>query len=414
MPPPSLSTTTTTRSSRARPHRGGRCESCRKARSPISSAVGPAGRRRPRRRPWTPRRRCRWRRGWRGRVTGRPGRTYHSRSRIGIDDDTTSAASVGQRRRPAPGRRRARSGRARRRATRVDRRLRPRRPPRSQRGAPRAAVDRRRRSSSSAAHAREQLAAGRPAARPTAVPCGSIQRAGPGDDDLGGAAGRRPTPRRPATPAGRPGAARPPGAGRRQRGDAQQGVGARDDARRARPTPGLRGGEHRPAERGRRPRAGRRRRPSRARPRSRPRRPARSSATLIDRRRPVAGSAGARPSGPVRPAAAAGSSPARADQRLPEREVEVHRARRAARWPRRRPGRPVGRQRSRAAAVGHARRVEPAHGPAEEVGLVDGLRGAHVDAARAAGRRCTRAAARRPGRPPPRPGAARPRPCRWW
>ena len=44
----------------------------------------------------TRRRRCRWRRGWPAPAPRRGARPYHSRSRIGIDDDTTSVAPSGR------------------------------------------------------------------------------------------------------------------------------------------------------------------------------------------------------------------------------------------------------------------------------------------------------------------------------
>ena len=63
------------------------------------------------------------------------------------------------------------------------------------------------------------------------------------------------------------------------------------------------------------------------------------------------------------------------DQRLAERQVQVHRAGAA---PRPRPGAARLRQAWRDRLVGDAGVVEPAHGAAVEVGLVDGLRGADV------------------------------------
>ena len=110
MPPPSLSTTTIVRSMpRVARRRAGRCVSCRKASRRPAATVGPRvvaeGDARPRS---TRRRRCRWRPGWRGPQPVVAGAAYHSRSRIGIDDDTTSAPPGGRLRR-APGPRRARS-----------------------------------------------------------------------------------------------------------------------------------------------------------------------------------------------------------------------------------------------------------------------------------------------------------------
>ena len=92
MPPPSLSTTTIRRSTP------------RRRRAVSASGVvdegdvadqhddgpPPTGRGRA---PSTRRRRCRWRRGWRG--PGRVGPPNHSRSRTGIDEATTSSASAG-------------------------------------------------------------------------------------------------------------------------------------------------------------------------------------------------------------------------------------------------------------------------------------------------------------------------------
>ena len=140
-----------------------------------------------------------------------------------------------------------------------------------------------------------------------------------------------------------------------------------------------------------------------------PRRPARSST------RPMVGSAGAGAGGrqAQAPAAPAAGRQGRGapQQRLPERQVEVDGTRRRSR----RFGVGTGGQRApagRGGLVRDARGVEPAHGPTEEVGLVDRLRARRRRAAQAGDRRCTRAAAPARGPPRPRLDAARPPRCR--
>ena len=108
--------------------------------------------------------------------------------------------------------------------------------------------------------------------------------------------------------------------------------------------------------------------------------------------------------------------PALGDQRVGEGQVEVDRAR-----ARRAPGglghRPGGQRAARCArppASGTPGLGEPAHGRAEEPGLVDGLGGARRGGARAGGRPCRPSGAPGRGGPRPPPGAARRPPCRWW
>ena len=113
---------------------------------------------------------------------------------------------------------------------------------------------------------------------------------------------------------------------------------------------------------------------------------------------------------PARPRA--GRPPPVADQRLAERQVQMHRARRSIRWPRPRPRAPRLRQRrgrrhrSAPGSANHrtARAVQP--------GLVDGLRCTDVTELGWAIGGDGDAAARRSSAPRRRPGAARPLPCR--
>ena len=66
------------------------------------------------------------------------------------------------------------------------------------------------------------------------------------------------------------------------------------------------------------------------------------------------------------------------NERFAEREIQVHRARSGV------DTRPIGTPRQRSpcpggVVTGHARGVEPPHRTAEQVGLVDGLGGTHVE-----------------------------------
>ena len=111
------------------------------------------------------------------------------------------------------------------------------------------------------------------------------------------------------------------------------------------------------------------------------------------------------------PSRPGGRSSGVADQRLAEREVEVHGPRVGAR---RRGERPGGQRAPRAARrqVGDTRCVEPAHGARRTGGPGRSSARRRRRAARAGGRRCRPASARRPGRPrPPRHGSGWP-PCR--
>ncbi len=187
------------------------------------------------------------------------------------------------------------------------------------------------------------------------------------------------------TPRAARGAAPPRGAGR---GRVRRRASAAGTARREAPDGCLRARPGR-ASRARSATVGERsdRRRTRRRPRSRPAgRPGRQPGVSggFGRRAPLG------PPGPRRTLGRPGGRVARlADERLPEGQV------RGAPVPAAVPGglgvRPSrqGTPSGRGSLVGHPRRVEPAHRPAEEVGLVDGLRGADVDAARAGGRRCT-------------------------
>ncbi len=393
MPPPSLSTTTIVRS-RPRPASPSRpLVSWRKATSPMSSAGRRRRRRGPRRPRSTPRRRCRWPPGWRAPaarargavpldVAHRHRRRHHERG------------AVGQARPPRRGPRPARSARRGRPSTRVDGApgRRPRR--RAQRGQPRRGPPALRRPAGEAAAPRAGGAGGDARRR---VRSGSSQAPSASTHDLAGAGGGQPLRPAPWRPAARRGAA-PPRAGARRR------TRRRAAGRRRRPPCGRPGtrqpdagiGQHRPPEAlGQACDAppGRRRR---RRPRSRPAPAARPAAVAASAPADAAG-------GPARRATAgrragrSGSGPGVADQRVAEGQVEVHRARPAA--PIGLGHGPGGQRPPRAGGglVGPRRARRTTGPPAVQVRLVDGLRRADVAAARAGGRRCTRAAAPGPG-----------------
>ena len=377
MPPPSLSTTTTTRSmSRAgAPSRP--LESWRNARSPTRRAVGRPG----------PQRHAH---GGGHDAVDPVGAAVgvHPHARPRVARTTRGRARASTRRRPArrrraapPSRRgppRARSGRPRRRAGLDGRqgggaRLLPRR----------RARPRRRRASSARRRGRAQAAdergRDRRARTTSAVPCGSTQRPGPGDHDLVGPAARRPTPRPPWTPAacraGRP----PPGAARRpshaRAGSRRpQGTTAPGHA----PHRGLRRGDDRPAE-------GRCAISSRARPGPEPAPATNTPAPadqLVDERdhRPGQSTLGDRAARPRRrrPRPAGGSGRSRPTQRLAEGEVQVHRPRRGARGRGERPAgqRPPPARASAASATPGAWNQRTA--PPKRWVLVDRLRRADV------------------------------------
>ena len=355
--------------------------------------------------------------------TRRPARRgpYHSRSRTGIEDDTTSASPAARPRAERPGPRPVRWRRVRGRAAVEGRAPRRRRPParrpshagcRLEPAAPgrlppapgrRAQAPRRARPPSTCRQQRRpgrsgsstRARPGRPATWPPPRPASHWP------SDLGGRriAHRRPRPRAGARSA-RP---RSGGAGRRHGPPPSGGpAGNRSGDRPGSASPATRPGP-----------AAQRDRHAPARPRTGPvaptsRRPARATSAGSSRR-----STGqpAVPRRAVRPAG--GQRARRPDQRLPERQVEVdgsragpgglEHARLASERQVRRPGR-----RSGQAGIG-----EEAHGRAVEPGLVDRLRARRPVAARAAGRRCTRAAAPRPGGPRSTAAAAPPPPCRW-
>ena len=323
IPPPSLSTTTSVQVDAAPPAaRAGRPVVQEGEVADQRDAVGArrhgTGRGRPRpsgggRAP----RRCRWRPGWRA-PAGRPGaRPYHSTSRTGIDDDTTSVAPSGRaatRARATPGS--VGSGVAVEHG--VDGRLGGLLGPahRSQPGPRRLATG-------AAGQSQAQRWSDRRRAPGGPMRSGSIHGAVGVDQHLLGVRGR------PATAStfdahGRAEAQHDLGArGRRPRSaDAQEGVGGRD-RRRAGARGTRTGGRPAPASRGRRrPRCTAGRRPPRPRrPRSRladppveqPRRPA--SAGGSD----GAAADGAHGATDAPPAPAGGHVAGRAEQRLAER-----------------------------------------------------------------------------------------------
>ena len=246
---------------------------------------------------------------------------------------------------------------------------------------------------------------------------GSVQPSS-ADQDLDRPGRARATRPRPSRRRGRRGGGPPRGAARRRR---RRGAGGRRRRRPRRRRPGHRPAgrrQHRPAEGGgdRRSRA---RRPAPPADHDHPggpgqdglqRRPRPADPRPV-RRSPRPGSTARRRAGPR---AAAGRG---ADERLAERQVEVDRPGAAARRRRRLddgPGGERARQVDRAASVGDAGVVEPAHGGAVEVGLVDRLGRPDVAQLGRPVGRAHDAAARRPGGPRPRRGGARPPPCRWW
>ena len=305
MPPPSLSTTTTTRSTRAAGAAPSRpLESWRKAMSPTSRRGGPArspsGHARPRS---TPRRRCRWRRGWRAPRTpaagarttrGRgPASTTTPRARRRSGSAATSAratpGSVG------PG---SASSTASMAAWAASPELLPARRASARRPGlqARSTVGRPRRSTS---------VAGVDGRTTSAVPCGSTQRPRAGGDDLVRAAAPRATRPPPSTPAARRGARRPPGAARRSHVVRRSASTAGITAPGMPHTGGLRGGEDgQPSGAGHVGDGSARARSPRPATIT-PRRPARSSTRLTSGRprRAVGGRHAQAPSRPARPAA---------------------------------------------------------------------------------------------------------------
>ena len=368
--------------------------SCRNATSPMSTAVGRAGRA-PRRRRWTPRRRCRWRRGWRAPARRPRGAPYHSRSRTGIDDETTSVAPAGQRRQH----RRATPGSV---GLGVARRALGRSPLPAR--SPAADPVRRR-------HPRLGASTGAPAtgrgpARASAV-CGRVDPVGRRRTDRrpGGARALRSQPLSTLEAGGAPSAEhqlRPVAATRTARRAAAASQWATVAGDRA---PAAWIGQHRPRRRSAsRCAVGRARRP----PATTAAATARDQRRRGDRRgrrrrarRPVRcqGRPSARPGG-QRPGDAT-------EQRLAEREVEVHGPGRSRRSPR---------STARAASDRHG----AGRGRVGDAGVGDQRTGRRTGrpgrwsaarrrpAARAAGRRCTRSGAPRPGAPrPPRRGTRR-------
>ena len=338
--------------------------------------------------------------------------TYHSTSRIGIDDDTTSVAAGGQGRDDRPGDA-GLGGPGARRATAVDRRLRGR-----AELAASAPATRRRRPARPRELGRpsavEQRRRGRRRARRPRCRAGRPTRGSPRPRSR-----RRPRRRatrpRPATPAGAPRRTITSGRERRRRGRAA--------GRRRRPGP-CAGAAPRPAACGsastgqpeRRRRARARRRPSTgagARPRSRPggrrgRRPGSMTGSTRRRRRWAP-----RPTAPVGrgPGAARPASPTSGSRNA---RLRCTGPGRGARWPRRRRGRPAtatGRAAASSATPGSSnQRTDRPYrcvwsmvcGRADVVQLGRPVGGAHEQ----------RHA--RPGRPRPPRGAARRRRCRWW